>query len=246
MKTIRHHFPTIDSTQDWAKSQLNTFDLNHFHVISAQEQTKGRGRFNRHWHSPKNVNIYVTYCFSIPKSDFSFNPLSLVTGLCIAEALQKLGMRAKLKWPNDIYIGNEKIGGILTETQEAESGRVFFVGFGLNVNMNLEQLSQIDCPATSLLAQTNKKTSIPMLMETIETIFKRNLSVFIQEGFAKFHPDFQEISLLTGKKVMLDLGTEVIEGMCKGVDGEGALILEDKDQSLHTYFSGEIISWEPH
>lgn len=244
MKTKHHHFDSLTSTQDWAKENLPSLNLDEFHVISASEQTKGRGRFNRHWHSPKNKNAYVTYCFSIPLSKKSLNPISLVMGLTISEALQKLGLISKLKWPNDIFIDGKKAGGILIETQEQKDKKIFYAAYGLNINMDAKELQAIDCPATSLLFETKKTWSIASITEPIETLFKRNLAIFLEKGFEPFEQDFEATSFLAGKIVSLDLGKEVIKGNYVKVNNEGALVLQLKDGSQKAFFSGEIINWE--
>lgn len=244
MKSKHHHLQTIPSTQDWAKENFTSFNLDEFNIVIASEQTKGRGRFNRHWHSPKDKNAYVTYCFAVPLSKISLSSISLVVGLSIAEALQKLGLQVKLKWPNDLFIEGKKAGGILIETKEYKEQQVFFVGFGININMTLEELKSVECEATSLYAETNKTWSIQSITESVETTFKRNLPIFLKEGFQSFKKDFESISFLAGKTILFNTGKEAVQGKYVEVNSEGGLTLELKDKTHHTYFSGEIISWE--
>ncbi len=243
MESQHHYFNKVDSTQDWAKDNFSSFDLEKLHVVSALEQTKGRGRFNRHWHSPKG-GAYFTYCFLVPEHDHSLNPISLVTGITFAEVLQKLGLKVMLKWPNDIYISGKKAGGILVETKETPEGKVFFVGIGLNINIDANELRAVSCPATSVSVETNKSWSVKPIMLPAENIFKRNLEIFLKEGFAAFDKDFEAISFLAGKKVTMDYGKETIVGIYQRVDENGSLVLKLKDDSSKAFSSGEIISWE--
>lgn len=244
MKTKHHHFESIHSTQDQAKENLPTLDLEKFHVFTAQEQTKGRGRFNRHWHSPKGLNAYITYAFSVNINLKSASSISLMTGLTIAEVLQKLGLKAELKWPNDIYVDGKKMGGILVESTTHDHKTVFFVGFGLNINMDQNQLSHIDCPATSLFAETNKTWNLNLITEPIETLFKRNLEIFLEKGFEAFQEDFEAISFLADKTITLDLGKETLTGQYCCVNSDGALVLKLKDGEEKAFYSGEITNWE--
>ncbi len=244
MDSIYHHFEKIDSTQDWAKENFHSFDLSKLHVITATQQSKGRGRSNRHWYSPEGAGLYVTFSFFVPHLKFSFNPLSLVTGLTFAEVLQKLGLQVLLKWPNDVYVNNKKLGGILTETKEIQGGRIFFVGVGININMKPDELAHIEKAATSILAETETTCSVESILRPAEIIFKRNLKLFLERGFEVFLKDFEEISFLAGKKVLFDLSHEVIEGHYCRVDKDGALVLKTRDGHEHKYVSGEIKGWE--
>lgn len=244
MQTQYHEFTTLTSTQDWAKEHLSTLDLKKFHIIFSHEQTKGRGRFDRAWHSPKNVNLYVTYCFKIEPIKHSFLPLSLVTGLSIAKTLQKNQIKVKLKWPNDIFIEGKKAGGILVEMLDHHHDKVAIVGFGLNVNMTLDQLKQIHSPATSLLVETHAQHNLVVLMKDIEMEFKHDLKLFIEHGFNHFQKEFEQLSFLKGKKITLEQGHQTIEGMYDHIDTSGAICLTLEDGKTQIFNSGEIKSWE--
>lgn len=244
METQTHHFNSLESTQDWAKEHFSSLDHSKFHVISANRQTKGRGRLDRHWHSPEGTGAYITYCFFIKMSLSNLSSISLMTGVTIAEALQKLGLTVKLKWPNDIFINEKKAGGILIETKPFDQGHVVFVGFGLNVNTSAEDLSPIGRPATSLYIETEQVWDIPTVVEPIETIFKRNLDTFLKQGFKAFEKDFENIAFLNGKKIIISHGKDATIGHYQGVDSSGALLLKLADGQIKAFASGEIISWE--
>lgn len=243
LESHHHHFDSLPSTQDWAKEHFKTLDLNKFNIISASEQTKGRGQFDRHWHSPKG-GAYTTFCFLVSDHQQPMNAISLVTGLSFAEALQKLGLIVKLKWPNDLYIDGKKAGGILVETKEITGGKVFFVGVGLNINLSLDDLKAAHCEATSISAETQKSWSIKPIMSGAENIFKRNLAIFLKEGFQPFIQDYEALSYLAGKTIVIEHANQNFEGHYQKIDEQGSLVLKLKDGSLKPFFSGQIISWE--
>jgi len=125
-------FDEIDSTNDEAKR----IDLkNDFHLIVAEKQTKGRGRYGKKWLSPGLGNIYMTIC---TEKDLSFAPISLLTGLICINAISQIDntLDIKLKWPNDILHKNKKIGGILIEKEIFNSKIKTIVGIGINIKLD--------------------------------------------------------------------------------------------------------------
>lgn len=244
MRTDFHFLETVDSTQNFAKKKVSEFDPEALTVICAEEQTQGRGRFNRSWFSPKGCNLYITYCFQIPHLDYSPSPITLILALSICEILQKLGLNAQIKWPNDLYLKGKKLGGILAESEMIASGYQFFLGFGLNVNLKPEQLEGLDFKATSLLCESSRTWDIKVLQTSIETTFKRDLAIFLQKGFHPFHASFERLSLLSGKTICLKDADKTVSGTYAGISKDGALLLKIDEQAPKAFISGEIISWE--
>ena len=109
----------------------------HGQVLFAEEQTRGRGRLGRHWHSPRGVNLYFSVLLYPPRLDITqFPPFALVAGLAVAEAIHEAtGLSAKVKWPNDVLIGRRKVAGLLTEALPGSPAGLV-VGVGLNVNQD--------------------------------------------------------------------------------------------------------------
>jgi BirA family biotin operon repressor/biotin-[acetyl-CoA-carboxylase] ligase len=117
---IKHiHFETIDSTNTWAKTHTENLSPDKLTVISADHQLGGRGRFNRSWISPPHKNLISTFCFFSEFPDIRNIPQILA--LSALELLEEHGLKAALKWPNDINAGPKKMGGILAETSAEES-----------------------------------------------------------------------------------------------------------------------------
>lgn len=244
MRSEYHFLETIDSTQNFAKKHVDQFDPKAFTVIKAEEQTQGRGRFERLWFSPKKKSLYITYSFRIEKIDHSIHPITLVLALSICEAVQKLGLNLKIKWPNDLFYQGLKIGGILAETEFRQKGHQIFLGFGLNGNVSLEELKKQQLQATSLSEATQRTWDLDPLSTSIENTFKRDLAIFIQKGFHPFHKLFEKVSFFTGKKLTLQIGEKKITGHYQGIDEEGALLLQEKEGPIQKYISGEVINWE--
>src|SRR6185436_13745053 len=146
---------SVDSTNNWVKSHLA--DLKPLTCVTAEEQTAGRGRFKRHWISPRGENIYASLYLTVPLGSGYLPNLGQIMAFACAKVLRGLGLKALLKWPNDILIQDKKIAGVLTETVTKDDEIGVILGIGLNVNMSQESLNTIGVPATSLFDQSKKK-----------------------------------------------------------------------------------------
>lgn len=120
---VIHRLPTASSTQDEARRLLEAGEASLGHVVVADEQTAGRGRFGRSWVSPSG-GLYAT--FLVPHAA----GITLLAGVAVARALERFGGAVGLKWPNDVLVGGEKLAGILIETD----GDVALVGVGVNID----------------------------------------------------------------------------------------------------------------
>lgn len=181
MKKIYHHFPLLDSTNAYAMKQLKTWDPSALTILTADEQTAGRGQYGRKWFSPKNVNIYASICFFIPIKKQEDLPIFFthMFALSVLEILKENNLDAVLKWPNDIKIENKKLAGILCETSAFSSKIAVVIGLGMNVNMPPDLLELIDQPATSLLVETGNHWDLISLLEKIVDNFAKKLKPFV-------------------------------------------------------------------
>ena len=174
MQLNYYHLDKVDSTNGWAKKHMGSFARDAFTVVSASEQTAGRGRNRRVWHSPKGQNLYISFAFFSKIQPFFF---SQIAPLCLLELLRELGIPATIKWPNDLLVDSKKIGGVLTEVESIEESNEMgvVVGIGLNINMQADELTNIPKAATSILLETKKESSLASLTEKLATCFiKKN------------------------------------------------------------------------
>lgn len=192
---IHHHFDTLISTNDWAKLKLTSFARDQLTLITADEQTRGRGQYGRKWVSPKGENLYASFCFFIDENQQ--DPLSLthVLAISLAKVLHAHGLICRIKWPNDLLVNGKKIAGILCETEHLPPQFGVVIGLGLNLNMPKEALAQIGQPATSLQNETHQEWSIAQILSEITAHFLKDLDRFLQEGFAPFLPTFRKLIL---------------------------------------------------
>ena len=167
-----HLFDCLDSTNTWLKNKGKCGD-----VCIAEQQTAGRGRRGKQWLSPDAENIYCSIKWCFKKTPEHFSLLSLVVGLSIAKALEKIGLtRHGVKWPNDIFWHGRKMGGILIEGISSSSSKhrqQVVIGFGLNINMPESMGKAIDQPWVSLSQAINVTVNRNQLLAFIlESIIK--------------------------------------------------------------------------
>lgn len=157
----RRHFAQIDSTNTYA---LNWADAPHGALVWADSQTAGRGRLGRSWSSPAGLGLYFSLVLRDLEPDKRAR-LSLLVGLAVAEAVEeRSGLKAQIKWPNDILAQGHKIGGVLCE---ATSERVV-AGVGLNLNQTLADLPDRPVfPASSLLSLAGRRFDVAGVLEQV-------------------------------------------------------------------------------
>jgi BirA family biotin operon repressor/biotin-[acetyl-CoA-carboxylase] ligase len=195
MDMIHHHFETLVSTNAWAMRRIASFPQDKLTLVTADEQTGGRGQYGREWVSPKGKNIYASFCFFI--NEDQQDPLSLthVLAMSLAHVLETHGVSCQIKWPNDLLVDRKKIAGILCETQHIPPRFGVVIGVGLNLNMSDEELAKIGQPATSLKKETQKTWEISSVLDEILAVFQQDLDRFLKEGFASFLPTFRKLIL---------------------------------------------------
>ena len=234
------HLPSIDSTNTYAKQNVSQFPKHGITCITADHQTAGRGRFHNKWISPPNVNLYITFFFQLPLLQRDFTALGLVLASSMTKVLQSYGIKAHIKWPNDLFLKGKKFGGVLTETSVQKEIFDVFAGIGVNVNMDKEALQNIEPPATSLMIETGKQWDRKELLKKLQLQFEQDLDLFHKEGFTPFHSYCDAILAYKGEKVRCFDGKQEWIGICKSLALDGKLNVELKDHTIHALASGEI------
>lgn len=234
------HLDVIDSTNLYARQNCSKFPPDQITCITAEEQTAGRGRYQRKWISPRGVNIYTTFYFQLPIDTLHLASLSQVMALSFATLLIEEGLHPKIKWPNDIQLGGKKLSGILCETCFHKEYVDICLGIGINVNLDAESAAKIDQPATSLLIETHKIWDKHVLLKKLQKKFLEDLEKFKTSGFASFHQAFENLLAYKGQTVCCFDGKKEWVGICHSVTSDGQLNLYMPDQTIHTVSSGDL------
>jgi BirA family biotin operon repressor/biotin-[acetyl-CoA-carboxylase] ligase len=154
--------------------------------------------------------------------------------------LQSYGIAPQIKWPNDLFLGDKKLGGVLTETSLQKEMFDVFAGIGVNVNMEREALQNISQSATSLKIETGKNWERKELLQKLQRQFEKDLDLFRKEGFSPFHAYCDALLAYKDELVRCFNGKQEWIGICRSLSSDGKLNLELADHSMHTLITGEM------
>lgn len=213
------HVTEIDSTNSELMRRARSHLLESVFLVS-ERQTAGRGRFGRSWHTAAAGGSTLTFSLGLPVSRTDLSGLSLAVGVAIAASLHPA---LHLKWPNDIWLNERKLAGVLIETAIVNQTRYVVIGVG--VNLAQPDLAGLPTPPAWLQelmpninpVQTLQRIAAPLL-ESVE--------LFSAQGFAAFRSDFERLDLLKGRAVSLSDG---VQGIAQGVDARGALLVHTSE-----------------
>jgi BirA family biotin operon repressor/biotin-[acetyl-CoA-carboxylase] ligase len=207
-------------------------------IVVAREQTRGRGRHGRSWASPPG-NLYVSVLLRPHCSIAKSVELSFLTSLSLAEAIDSLGPKPKLKWPNDVLIDGAKVAGILLEADADPSGQCALVIIGTGVNI---AVAPADAPyAVTSLARCGVQGVTPY--DLLHRYIDR-LAIWLDrwqaEGFPVVRQAWQERSFGLGQPIRLRLRQEEIEGRFVDLSDRGALVIEETNGRRHEIAAGDV------
>ncbi|KAB7708929.1 biotin--[acetyl-CoA-carboxylase] ligase [Bacillus aerolatus] len=210
-------------------------------VVIAEEQTAGRGRMTRAWHSPKYTGVWMSVILKPSLPPYKAPQFTLITAVAIVEAIIDVtGLRPEIKWPNDILLNGKKITGILTELQaDADQIHSIIIGIGINVNQK-EFPDELKDIATSLAIEKGEPVSRSQLVQEILKNIETYYHVYMKEGFADIKKRWEKYALSIGKKITARTVTGVIRGKALGITEEGVLKLLDEEGTIHDIYSADI------
>jgi BirA family biotin operon repressor/biotin-[acetyl-CoA-carboxylase] ligase len=235
-------YPRIDSTNRYLVESAQTL-ANSGQVCFAESQTAGKGRRGRQWISPFGSNIYLSILWRFQNDPASIAGLSLAVGVAVIRVLQKLGVTdIGLKWPNDIYWHDKKLGGILIEVSgEAGGSCSAVIGLGLNLYLSVKETASITQPWIDLEQilgagnySRNKIASLLLnhLLPVIANFETDTLNHYLQE--------WRLCDVMLNKAVTIYIGNQAIDGIVAGIDNNGMLLLKIASGEIKTFASGEV------
>ena len=230
-----HSFDAIDSTNAEALRRLAD-GASGGDVIWARQQSGGRGRRGRSWHSPTG-NLYVTFVVPVP-TDRLVGQLAFVAANGAGEAVRGLLASPgslEFKWPNDLMLDGRKLGGILIEASPQGQSQMVAVGLGLNVAFSPDGLN------AASLKDVGVEITVPKLLQTVCRSFDQWYRTWRQDGFPPVRESWLAAAHRLGEpmEVRFPDGT-TLEGSFRGIDRTGALILEQSEGKIELIATGEV------
>lgn len=213
-------------------------------VCLAEQQTAGKGRRGRQWVSPYGSNIYLSILWRFQQGGMaSTQGLSLAVGVAVIRALRQLGIgEVGLKWPNDIYSGGKKLGGILIEVSgEADGPCTAVIGLGLNMyvpDSAAQGITQAWTDLQQIMAgqRISRNGLAGRLIDELLTV----VNGYEQRGLKAYVEEWRSYDCLQGHAATLYLGQQTLNGTVLGIDDNGLLLLAKADGNNQAFASGEV------
>ena len=230
----------IDSTNSYLLRRI-PHQVKQGQVCVAEFQNSGRGRRGRQWISPFGSHIYMSMYWCLEQGISAAMGLSVVAALAVSDAINQLyNVDVELKWPNDIYANGKKLAGILIELEgQALESSHCVIGIGLNINMPTKAAEDIDQPWTDLQSATSADIDRNQLVSTLTNCLIARLKQHKESGIVTMLDDWHKQDLYLNKPVRLITGEKETLGICRGINNQGALLLE-VDGQVKPIYGGEV------
>ena len=242
MVNLIENFKTLDSTKDLAEKYIIEQKYSDHFLLIAEEQKKGKGRKGNDWVSPKE-GLWFSLGLKHISEQKTF---TLFIGYCVLKALNDICSQQmtppqaekhlfQIKWPNDIYLYEKKICGLIC-SQHAHYG---MTNIGIGINTNIKKMPETAPQnADSILNLLNIYFENEVYLSAILNNIFENLPIFEQKRISLFYDYYTKHDFLENKKLIVNSGAEVIEGVYNGIDIDGGLLLKEKNGNIKSIFSG--------
>lgn len=212
-------------------------------VVMAETQSRGRGRLGRTWLSPRGKGLWMSVLLRPALGSGSVTRLTIAAATALARAIEgSAGLRADIKWPNDLLLGGRKAGGILLELH-AELDRVRYVimGLGVNVNQTASEFStELAGTATSLRVEAGRIHSRSDLAVALLRELDRDYARALTGEFEALAREWEARCTTLGRRVVIEEGPRRLEGRAESLDADGALLLRTEHGHLERVIGGTV------
>jgi BirA family biotin operon repressor/biotin-[acetyl-CoA-carboxylase] ligase len=234
-------FDSIDSTNLEAMRQARAGAPEGLCVV-AREQTRGRGRLERSWESPKDAGLYFSVVLR-PQLELTIWPLiTLMGALAVSDALMRAcNLSVDIKWPNDVCVNERKLCGILAETVDTESGLAAILGIGLNLRD--ESLpADVRSIAISVAAATGVSPDSERVLAELIKAFAERYELLQSAGGAEhtIREWCANSSFAVDRRVRVTLAAETFDGTTRGLESDGALRVETDRGKIKIVRAGDV------
>jgi BirA family biotin operon repressor/biotin-[acetyl-CoA-carboxylase] ligase len=239
-----YYFDTIDSTQNFALKLASRPHENGSLVI-AEKQTRGRGRQNRKWVSPKGgiwVSILLKPNFQVTQASL----LPMITSLALAIGIEKvLKMKPQLKWPNDVTINNKKVAGILVDAA-VESNQIDYLAIGVGINFKIEPSeitkhvkNENNFYGVTTLVKRKEKAKAVSLLQGFLFELEQLYNQLMMNNLDEIKSEWEKRSSTIKRNVMVSTPSGQVKGKVIGIDDEGALLISSRGK-IQRFLAGDV------
>jgi len=230
----------IDSTNDYLMRRLPN-QVTQGQVCLAEYQSAGRGRRGRQWVSPFGSQIYLSMYWYLEQGLSAAMGLSIVAALAVSDAVFELtNVEVQLKWPNDVYLTGVKLAGILIDLEgQALEPSHSVIGIGLNINMPKQAAAHIEQQWTDLETHCNQIVDRDNLSALLIYHLASRLNQHQENGLTSMLKAWHDKDYYLNKRVKLITGEKITKGICRGINNQGALLLEI-DGLIKPIYGGEV------
>ena len=231
----------VDSTNQWLRERQTQVEIDGC-LCAAEMQSQGRGRRGNAWVASPYCNVLFSLGWEFKTWPESVTGLGLAASVAVAKALITFsGVDVRIKWPNDLMVGDAKLGGILIEVSGETSGQcTAIIGVGINVHIEDADASDIDQPWTDLRRSSEGVIDRNQLIATCSSQLVRMLNRFQQVGFPGFQAEWERMHMYTGCRARLTGISNEVFGLLLGVDDHGALLVRQDNGQVLRFYSSDV------
>lgn len=235
MGRVVYYLPVTSSTMDEAR-KLAEKDAPEGTAVIAGKQETGRGRKGRSWLSPEG-GLATSIILRPPAKALYLLPA--ISAIAVHHTIDKMGAISSIKWPNDVLIGGKKVCGILIENAFNAGNPVFsIVGIGININFDTAAFPEISGIATSLSVELGKQVPVASIASSLYSEMERLYDRINEPGFIL--GEWTKYMGTIGRRVSVNTGNCILEGIAEAVNHEGNLILRLDNGSIHEVVAGDV------
>lgn len=228
--------PSVASTMDEI-ARMASLGAAEGLVVVADEQTAGRGRGGRPWHAPPGAGLLFSVLLRPYVPAGRLSTLSLVAGVAVAEAMEQLGLCPRLKWPNDVWLDGKKVAGVLVQSRVGPAGLTAILGIGINVNVDPKLLPPGATSISEAIGGTMPRDDL------LHALLRRLDAAYLAFGSDRGRPDltgWTQRAALLGEQARVVDGSTVHTGEMRGIDDDGALLLQEADGRTIRIVAGDL------
>ena len=234
------YLESVSSTNDYLKKIAKDIDSEGLIVI-ANEQTKGKGRLGRTWITTKDDSIAISILLKPNVNIERASLITMIAGVSVVEGIQNsTDITPSIKWPNDIYIDNKKLGGILAESS-FNNGTLEHIVLGIGININQTNFDKrLESSATSLKKVCGKELDKEVIIANILNVFEKYYNLFKSNDLMAFMDKLKHNSCVLGKNVAIINNNETYIGKAINITDSGSILIKLNNGEIREFVNGDI------